>query len=67
MTINFFPESQLLAKGLAALVVSMNWKSFTVLYETVESLTKLRDVLKISVPNDLPVIFKQIRPGDDYR
>ncbi|GJQ76051.1 hypothetical protein Trydic_g18102 [Trypoxylus dichotomus] len=67
MTINFFPESQLLAKGFAALVASMNWKSFTVLYETTEGLTRLREILKITVPDDLPVIFKQIHPDIDYR
>nr|QBB73023.1 ionotropic receptor [Protaetia brevitarsis] len=67
MTINFFPESNLMAKGFAALVASMNWKSFTVLYETTESLAKLRDVLKINVPRELPMIFKQIHPDEDYR
>ncbi|KRT79265.1 hypothetical protein AMK59_8574 [Oryctes borbonicus] len=67
MSINFFPESELLAKGFAALVNSMNWKSFTVLYETADGLTRLREILKGSVPKDLPVIFKQINPGDDYR
>lgn len=67
MTINFFPESNLLAKGFAALVRSMNWKSFTVLYETTESLAKLRDVLKINVPKELPMVFKQLEPDGDYR
>lgn len=67
MTINFYPESGLLSKGIAALVNAMNWRSFTILYETTEGLTKLKDVLDITVPKESPIVLKHIPPGVDYR
>lgn len=67
MTINFFPDDDLLAEGYAAIVKSMKWNSFTVLYESSESLVKLRNVLQLNATKDNPIILRQIRPGDDYR
>jgi ionotropic glutamate receptor len=45
--LNFYPDFDLLATGLAKLIESLQWQSFVVLYENFEGFLKLQEVLKL--------------------
>lgn len=71
LTINFYPETSLLARGIADIIKNEKWKNFVVLYENEESLIKLQDVLKLQEfqkdgkKNNIYV--KHLGEGPDYR
>lgn len=54
-------------QGLADLIQDMGWKSFTILYDTDESLIQLQAVLKLHGPDDMPITIRQLDPFDDHR
>ncbi|KAK9873343.1 hypothetical protein WA026_022148 [Henosepilachna vigintioctopunctata] len=70
-TINFYPEADLLAEGIAAIVKSLQWKSFVILYEDQSSLYRLKYVLKLEPYNSEKkwnnIRLKELGPGPDYR
>lgn len=41
MTLNVFPDSNVLSRALADLLVDYSWKSFTILYDTDEGKSRL--------------------------
>ncbi|KAJ8967545.1 hypothetical protein NQ314_002860 [Rhamnusium bicolor] len=69
--LNLFPEAELFAQGLAAVVESLHWKSFVIIYETEEGLIRMQEILKIqnfredSKHNN--IIVKQLGDGPDHR
>lgn len=67
MTLNVYPDNEKLSEALAALIVDYSWKSFTIIYETDESLMRLKDVLQIHNPDDSPITVRQIGADPDYR
>lgn len=66
-TINIYPDAEILAKAFAALIVDYSWKSFTIIYENDDSLIKLKDVLQIHGPEDIPITVRLLDEGPDYR
>ncbi|KAL3269195.1 hypothetical protein HHI36_008277 [Cryptolaemus montrouzieri] len=70
-SINFYPEVNLFAEGLAAIVKSLQWSSFVILYEDDISLYRLKYVLKLETYNSEKkwntIKLKELGPGPDYR
>lgn len=67
MTLNVFPDAEVLARAFADLIVDYSWKSYTIIYDEDDSLIKLKDVLQIHNPNDNPITVRQLDDGPDYR
>lgn len=67
MTINIYPDTEVLAHAFAELIRDYDWKSYTIIYENYENLIKLKDVLQIHGPKDRPITVKQLPAGSDYR
>ncbi|XP_050099710.1 glutamate receptor ionotropic, kainate 2-like isoform X2 [Anopheles aquasalis] len=67
MSINLYPEADVLSRALADLIVDYSWKSFTIIYDTDEGLMRLKDILQIHGPNDAPITVRQIDDDPDYR
>lgn len=65
--LNVYPDPVLLSEGLAVLVRHMNWRSYTILYENDYGLMRLQEVLKIPQVDSIPVLVRQLGPGNDYR
>ncbi|CAH1104228.1 unnamed protein product [Psylliodes chrysocephalus] len=69
--INFFPEAELFAKGLADIVRSLQWSSFIIVYENEEGLIRMQEILKLQELNpDVKknnILVMQLGPGPDYR
>lgn len=65
--LNIHPDPILLSEGLAILVRHMNWRSYSILYENEDSLIRLQEVLKITQMDSIPVLVKQLGPGNDHR
>ncbi|XP_040172149.1 glutamate receptor ionotropic, kainate 2-like [Anopheles arabiensis] len=67
MTINLYPEADVLSRALADLIVDYSWKSFTIIYDSDEGLMRLKDILQIHGPADAPITVRQIDDDPDYR
>ncbi|XP_053678386.1 glutamate receptor ionotropic, kainate 2-like [Anopheles nili] len=67
MTINLYPEADVLSRALADLIVDYSWKSFTIIYDSDEALMRLKDILQIHGPSDAPITVRQIDDDPDYR
>lgn len=67
MTVNFYPDSNMLARSLSELIVDSDWKRYTIIYENDEGLMKLKDILQIHGPTDEPITVRQLPEGNDFR
>ncbi|XP_058444434.1 glutamate receptor ionotropic, kainate 2 [Malaya genurostris] len=67
MTLNLYPEADVLSQALRDLIVDYSWKSFTIIYDSDEGLMRLKDVLQIHEPSDSPITVRQIDDDPDYR
>ncbi|EDX05722.1 GD24310 [Drosophila simulans] len=63
MTLNVHPDNLLLSQGLAEIVQSFAWRSFTVVYETDKELQQLQDILQVGEPSSNPTTVKQLGAG----
>ncbi|CAH1966492.1 unnamed protein product [Acanthoscelides obtectus] len=70
MSLNFYPEARLFAKGLMEVVKALRWNSFVILYETEEGLIRMQEILKLQEfhrGKRNSILVKQLGPGPDYR
>ncbi|XP_053682747.1 glutamate receptor ionotropic, kainate 2-like [Sabethes cyaneus] len=67
MTINLYPDADVLSQALRDLIVDYSWKSFTIIYDSDEGLMRLKDILQIHGPGDSPITVRQIDDDPDYR
>ncbi|CAG9768245.1 unnamed protein product [Ceutorhynchus assimilis] len=51
-TLNLFPDPDLFSKGLAQIIQSFDWPGFVVLYEDIDGLLRLQEVLKLQEYNE---------------
>ncbi|XP_014247084.1 glutamate receptor ionotropic, kainate 2-like isoform X2 [Cimex lectularius] len=70
-TVNIYPDPDLIAKGLIAIVEDMDWGSYTIIYEKEEALIRLQGILKahnkgLTAEGHVPFTAWQLE-GDDYR
>uniref|UniRef100_A0A336KHH4 CSON010578 protein n=1 Tax=Culicoides sonorensis TaxID=179676 RepID=A0A336KHH4_CULSO len=67
MTINVYPDSDVLSAALADLIRDYDWKSYTIVYDNDDNLIRLKDVLGLHGPKDPPCTIVQLDHGNDYR
>lgn len=58
MTINIFPDTEVLSRAYAELLIDYTWKSYTIIYEDDDGLMRLKDVLQIHDPQSSPVTVR---------
>ncbi|KAG5684283.1 hypothetical protein PVAND_013519 [Polypedilum vanderplanki] len=66
-TLNLFPDTDILSRAYAELLIDYTWKSYTIIYEDDDSLMRLKDILQIHDPQSSPVTVRQLGDGPDYR
>lgn len=47
MTLNFYPEADVLAKAFSDVLIDYTWKHYTIIYENEENLIRLKDILQV--------------------
>ncbi|XP_076280538.1 glutamate receptor ionotropic, kainate 2 [Lasioglossum baleicum] len=67
MTVNVFPDSDLVGKMIADVVESMKWSSFAAVYQNNDGLSRLRQALTLRRSKDSVVTIKRIGEGPDFR
>uniref|UniRef100_A0A0K8V3R8 Glutamate receptor 1 n=1 Tax=Bactrocera latifrons TaxID=174628 RepID=A0A0K8V3R8_BACLA len=67
MTLNVHPNNILLSRGLAEILQSFSWRSYTIVYETERELQQLQDVLQVGEPSNNPTTVRQLTEGPDFR
>lgn len=65
--LNFYPDTDLLAEGIATVVRHLQWKSYVILYQYNEGLLRIQEILKRLKATDKPILLKQLDPDGDYR
>lgn len=58
--VNIYPYPPILSYVFVDLLVSLHWKSFTIIYENDDSLPRISEVLKSSHFKDYVIAFKQL-------
>ncbi|KAL7026717.1 hypothetical protein ACKWTF_005135 [Chironomus riparius] len=66
-TLNLYPDTNVLSRAYADLLIDYTWKSYTIIYEDDDSLIRLKDILQIHDPQSSPVTVRQLGDGPDYR
>lgn len=67
MTVNLYPEAELLASAMYGLVDDYDWFTFTIIYDDDASLVRLKDVIGGHGPDDHPITVRQIDENPDQR
>ncbi|KAL6255077.1 hypothetical protein P5V15_013411 [Pogonomyrmex californicus] len=69
MTINVFPDSDMISQAIADVIDSMNWRTFAAIYEDEEGLSRLQKTLTLKGNMDNPITHtvRQLNEGSDYR
>lgn len=65
--LNFYPDTDLLAQGIATIIHHLQWKNFVILYQHNEGLLRLQEVLKKLKSTDTPITVRQLDANKDYR
>jgi glutamate receptor, ionotropic, invertebrate len=58
MTLNIYPDNEMLARAYAELLIDYTWKSYTIIYEDDDGLMRLKDVLQIHDPSSSPITVR---------
>lgn len=58
MTLNIFPDTEVLARAYAELLIDYTWNSYTIIYEDDDGLMRLKDVLQIHDPQSSPITVR---------
>ncbi|CAG0878614.1 unnamed protein product [Darwinula stevensoni] len=66
-SINVFPHHKTLGMAYLDLLKELNWKSFTILYESNEGLVRLQEILKAKDPENFKVLVRQLSADGDHR
>lgn len=67
MTVNLYPDSEILSDAMVDLVTDYDWKTYTVLYDSDDALIRLKDVLGKHEPSDSPITVRQLDDDIDQR
>jgi glutamate receptor, ionotropic, invertebrate len=57
-TLNLYPETDTLSRAYADLLIDYTWKSYTIIYDEDDSLTRLKDILQIHDPQSPPITVR---------
>lgn len=58
MTLNIYPDTEVLSRAFAELLIDYTWKSYTIIYEDDDGLMRLKDVLQIHDPQSSPITVR---------
>lgn len=58
MSLNLYPDADVLARAYAELLLDYTWKSYTIVYEDDDCLMRLKDVLQIHDPQSAPITVR---------
>lgn len=58
MTLNIFPDTEVLSRAYAELILDYTWRSYTIIYEDDDGLMRLKDVLQIHDPESSPITVR---------
>lgn len=58
MTLNIYPDTEVLSRAYAELLIDYTWKSYTIIYEDDDGLMRLKDVLQIHDPQSSPITVR---------
>ncbi|XP_043279268.1 uncharacterized protein [Venturia canescens] len=64
---NFFPQTEILGKLFANVITEFQWKAFTILYESSDSLVGIDALLKRGNPKSHTVAIRHLGAGRDFR
>ncbi|XP_071860840.1 glutamate receptor ionotropic, kainate 2 isoform X1 [Bombus fervidus] len=67
MTINVFPDSNMVSKAIADVVESMKWNSFAAVYEDNDGLSRIQKALSLKRTKDSAITIKKLYEGMDNR
>ncbi|KAK1127273.1 hypothetical protein K0M31_003817 [Melipona bicolor] len=67
MTINVFPDGDMVSKAIADVVESMKWNTFAAVYENNDSLSRIQKALSLQRKRDSVVTIRRLTDGMDYR
>ncbi|XP_043256506.1 glutamate receptor ionotropic, kainate 2-like [Colletes gigas] len=67
MTINVYPDSEMIGKAIADVVESMKWTTFTAVYQTNDGLSRIKQALTIRRNKDSIITIRRLGEGPDYR
>ncbi|XP_046833817.1 glutamate receptor ionotropic, kainate 2-like [Vespa crabro] len=67
MTINIYPDSEMVSKAIADVVIWNEWKSFVAIYETNDGLSRIQKALTMKRQRDNPITIRHLGAGPDYR
>lgn len=66
MTLNLYPDSEVLAEAFADVLVDYSWASYTIIYENKENLIRLKDILQIPNPKSMAINLRQLTKEEYY-
>lgn len=58
--VNIYPHPPVLARIFVDIVKSLKWTSFTIIYETIDNLPKISELLKLSGTKRYSISLKQL-------
>ncbi|KAG6795357.1 glutamate receptor ionotropic, kainate 2 isoform X1 [Apis mellifera caucasica] len=67
MTINFFPDSEMVGKAIADVVESMKWTTFAAVYQNNDGLSRIQKALSLRRKKDTAVTIRRLGEGPDFR
>ncbi|XP_017883266.1 glutamate receptor ionotropic, kainate 2-like [Ceratina calcarata] len=67
MTINIYPDSDMVAKAIADIVESMKWSAFAAIYEDNDGLSRIQKALSLKRNKDSVIAIRKLDKGTDYR
>lgn len=67
ITLNMYPDAEVLSRAFAELLIDYTWRSYTIIYENDDSLMRLKDILQIHDPESSPITVLKLGDGPDYR
>lgn len=57
-TLNLYPDTDILSRAYADLLIDYTWKSYTIIYDEDDALTRLKDILQIHDPQSPPITVR---------
>ncbi|XP_076751081.1 glutamate receptor ionotropic, kainate 2 [Xylocopa sonorina] len=66
MTINVFPDSDIIGEAIAGVVRTMKWDSFAAIYENNDGLSRIQKTLSLERNGDSVIMIRRLAESTDY-
>lgn len=67
VSVNFYPDQDILAEGIATVVKHLEWKHYAILYENSGSVIRLQEVMKLGEEYGERICIRDLDPEGEYR